>query len=383
MYIKRVFMTAWPVLGATFVAALASSAQLPDQTQDRYSGSSRTIVFDAPNAGTTSVPACAPFCGTQPLANNDWGAIVGTYTDANVVPHGFLRTPSGNFVSFDAPGAGLGANLDEGTVAVAINDLGVIAGQFEDANITFHGFIRYPDGSFVSIDAPGAGAVPGQGQGTLAYSLNLEGTTAGIYIDASGVTHGFVRSPFGKITGFDPPGSIYTFVCEETCLNAAGEITGSYYDASGVEHGFLRESDGSITTFDPPASLGAGGASINEEGTITGYYADTDGMYRGFVRSRDGAISTFALTDPATGAAQNTAVFSINLFGAVTGVYVDAGVFHGFSRSADGKIARFDAPGACTNCTQGTRPSTNNAEGQVVGWTADANNLLHGFLWIP
>jgi hypothetical protein len=370
------------VLPLATLGALAMPAQAP--ARDPGFDHSHIIVFDAPNAGTTSVPQCAPFCGTQPLANNDEGAIVGTYTDANVVPHGFLRTPGGDFVSFDAPGAGLGANLDEGTVAIAINDFGVIAGQFEDANITFHGFIRYRDGSFITFDAPGAGAVPGQGQGTLAYSLNLEGTTAGIYIDASGVEHGFVRSPFGKITGFDPPGSISTGVCEETCLNAAGEITGGYYDANGVEHGFLREPDGTITTFDPPASLGAGGASINEQGTITGYYADTEGMYRGFLRSRDGAISTFALTDPANGAVQNTAVFSINLFGAVTGIYFDASfVFHGFSRSADGKIVRFDAPGACTNCTQGTRPSTNNAEGEVVGWEADANNLLHGFLWIP
>jgi len=370
------------VLPIATLGAMAMPAQAP--ARDPAFDQSHIIVFDAPNAGTTSVPECAPFCGTQPLANNDEGAIVGTYTDANVVPHGFLRTPSGDFVSFDAPGAGLGANLDEGTVAVAINDFGVIAGQFEDANITFHGFIRYPDGSFVTFDAPGAGAVPGQGQGTLAYSLNLEGTTAGIYIDASGVQHGFVRSPFGKITGFDPPGSIQTGVCEETCLNAAGEITGGYYDASGVQHGFLREPDGTITTFDAPASLGGGGASINDEGTITGYYADTDGMYRGFLRTRDGAISTFALTGPATGAVQNTAPFSINLFGAVTGIYFDASfVFHGFSRSADGKIATFDAPGACTSCTQGTRPSTNNAEGQVVGWEADANDLLHGFIWIP
>jgi hypothetical protein len=107
-------------------------------------------------------------------------------------------------------------------------------------------------------------------------------------------------------------------------------------------------------------------------------------MYRGFLRSRDGAISTFAVSEPATGAVQNTAVFSINLFGAVTGIYFDASfVFHGFSRSADGKIARFDAPGACTSCTQGTRPSTNNAKGEVVGWEADANTLLHGFIWIP
>ena len=82
-----------------------------------------------------------------------------------------------------------------------------------------------------------------------------------------------MRSPFGKITSFDPPGSIYTFVCEETCLNAAGEITGSYYDASGVQHGFLRESDGTITSFDAPASLGGGGASINEEKPTIGTLA--------------------------------------------------------------------------------------------------------------
>jgi len=291
------------VLPIAALGALAMPAQAP--AWDPAFHHSHIIVFDAPNAGTASVPACAPFCGTQPLANNDEGAIVGTYTDANVVPHGFLRTPGGDFVSFDAPGAGLGDNLDEGTVAVAINDFGVIAGQFEDANITFHGFIRYPDGFFVTFEAPGAGAVPGQGQGTLAYSLNLEGTTAGVYIDASGVQHGFVRSPFGKITGFDPPGSTSTMVCEETCLNAAGEITGNYVDANGIQHGFLSKPDGMITTFDPPASLYTAPASINLEGTITGYYADTDGMYRGFLRSRDGEISTFALTDPATGAVQN------------------------------------------------------------------------------
>jgi len=73
------------VLPIAALGALAMPAQAP--AWDPAFHHSHIIVFDAPNAGTASVPACAPFCGTQPLANNDEGAIVGTYTDANVVPH--------------------------------------------------------------------------------------------------------------------------------------------------------------------------------------------------------------------------------------------------------------------------------------------------------
>jgi hypothetical protein len=111
------------------------------------------IVFDAPGAATVSSPACAPDCGTLPFANNDFGVIVGFYTDKNIVPHGFLRNPDGKIISFDAPGAGLGYGLDQGTVALSINDLGVIAGQYQDSNNTWHGFLRYPDGSFTTYDA--------------------------------------------------------------------------------------------------------------------------------------------------------------------------------------------------------------------------------------
>ncbi len=35
-----------------------------------------------------------------------------------------------HFTVFDAPGAGLGAGLDEGTVAYTLNDAGAVVGQF-------------------------------------------------------------------------------------------------------------------------------------------------------------------------------------------------------------------------------------------------------------
>ena len=83
--------------------------------------------------------------------------IVGGYTDKNVVPHGFLRSPDGHIISFDAPGAGLGKGLDQGTYAYSINDLGWIAGELQDSSFVYHGFVRLPDGSINVFDAPDAG----------------------------------------------------------------------------------------------------------------------------------------------------------------------------------------------------------------------------------
>jgi hypothetical protein len=69
--------------------------------------------------------------------------------------HGFLRVRDGAITTFDAPGAGTGAN--QGTIAGDLNDLGVIAGYYIDANNVSHGFLLNPDGTFTTFDAPGRG----------------------------------------------------------------------------------------------------------------------------------------------------------------------------------------------------------------------------------
>ena len=272
------------------IAALALTIPLPAQNGRAPLG------FDAPGAATVSSPQCAPDCGTIAFANNAEGAIVGYYTDADVVPHAFLRAPNGHIVPFDAPGAGLGTKLDQGTVAYSINDWGLIAGQFQDSSYIFHGFVRYPDGSFSTFEVQDAGT--GAFQGTQAFDVNLEGTTAGIYVDGNNMQHGFVRSSYGEIKTFDPPGSLATMACEETCLNAEGAITGFFLDANNVFHGFIRDPEGKITILDAPgagkgADQGTFSGSINLEGTITGYYADTNGALHGFVRNGDGHYTEF------------------------------------------------------------------------------------------
>jgi hypothetical protein len=252
--------------------------------------------FDPPGAATTTSDICGNYCGTFAYANNDEGTVVGSYTDEYVVPHGFLRSADGHFVSFDAPGAGLGHFQDEGTVAYAISDFGLITGQYQDAALRFHGFIRYPDGYFVTVDAPDAGT--GEFSGTLAFNVNIEGETAGVYYDAQSNEHGFVRSTSGDITEFDPAGSLGTMVCEETCLNLEGTAVGFYFDATATIHGFMRLRSGAITVIDVPGAAtgnyaGTIAASVSADGEIGGYYVDAGGIAHGFVRHCDGQFTTF------------------------------------------------------------------------------------------
>jgi len=354
---------------------VAGSAPL--RAQSPGSDKPKLIEFDPPGAATETSVYCQPLCGTYAYANNSWGEVTGSFTDAKAVPHGFIRYPDGKFTAFDAPGAGLGDYLDQGTVPYSINDAGVITGQFEDSSLTFHGFLRYPNGSYTVFDVPNAA-------GTVPWDINLGGTTAGVYLDTNGL-HGFVRTANGETTPFDPDGSTYTYVCEETCLNQGGDVAGFYADSMNVYHGFLRKADGKITIIDlEGATYGTYPASINNDGTIAGYYVDATFTCFGFVRNSNGKTSTFSLSGGGTGNYNGTVPYSINQSGVTAGdLFDDNSVMHGFSRSPQGKTVKFDAVGAGTGFNQGTRPSTNNAAGAVAGWYIDANGLGHGFVWLP
>jgi len=302
----------------------------------------KITAFDVPGADLTA----GSFNGTLPNAINDEGVIAGAYYDSNGAAHGFLRAPWGGFTTFDVPGGSLltipvglnlggsvvGSVLDQnsvwhaferkpagtfvtfngpgacdtspsngctGTGAVSINDFGVIGGGYSDNHAVLHGLLRSPQGKLTRIDAPGAGAVPGNYQGTncldCSAPINQFGVMAGYYIDADNVVHGFIRSREGKIRTFDAPSGAgpQGFGCLVDCslgLNDWGTITGYYLDANNVYHGFVRSSEGKITTFDAPgANLTSGSyggtfpVSINDQGVITGYYLDANSINHGFV----------------------------------------------------------------------------------------------------
>jgi hypothetical protein len=73
-----------------------------------------------------------------------------------------------------------------------VNPSGTSAGYYVDANSVAHGFVRARDGTFTEFDVLGAGT--GAGQGTFCIGNNAAGVTTGYYVDARNVNHGFVRN---------------------------------------------------------------------------------------------------------------------------------------------------------------------------------------------
>jgi hypothetical protein len=64
--------------------------------------------------------------------------------------------------------------------------------RYIDSNSVYHGFIRSPEGSSRRLML---WAGTGARQGTFADCLNDEGLAGGMYFDANGAAHGFLRMP--------------------------------------------------------------------------------------------------------------------------------------------------------------------------------------------
>ena len=217
--------------------------------------------------------------------------------------HGFLRTPHGTITKLDDPDAG--TDEYQGTIPVAMNMEGVIAGTYLDASYVFHGFLRAPDGKFMKMDDAYAGTDPGQG--TRVTDINAAGTIAGWSDDAGNVNHIFLRGAHGSPTEFYALGAGTgdgqgTYMPTFYGLTPAGAITGWYVDPSNVMHGYLRGAYGSVTEFNAPdagtdsnacpgttvpgAPLLAGTQplSVNSEGAVAGQYGDENCAFHGFLR---------------------------------------------------------------------------------------------------
>jgi hypothetical protein len=373
---------------------LSKLAFLSVLTMPAFAGknaSSTIITFDAPGADTTA----NDFNGTISTSINTEGVIAGYYITPTNVLHAFLRTPDGRFTSFEAPGADTTPQSFNGTVAAGINDLGEVTGYYVDVSGALHGFLRSATGKFTSFDAPGAA---GFSEPT---AINLEGAIVGYYADANSQFHAFLRKPDGSFVSIDGPGgcdsgsSAGCFGAAAFNINIFGLVAASYADNSGnfVNTGLNRSPGGKLTTYEAPdAGTGPGQGTgcpgctigLNASGAIAGIYTDTNDVFHGFLRSPDGHFTNFDAPNAGTASFQGTGcssdcAVSLNDFGEITGNYVDANfTFHGFLRSQDGKIQTVDPPS-----TIGTFPVSINELGIVAGYYLDTNNVFHGFFRIP
>jgi hypothetical protein len=346
-----------------------------------FANSGQSITFDAPGAGTVASPSTSFFPGTFLGDINDLGQVIGYSIDQKDLFHGFVRYADGRVKTIDAPGAGTVPGSGQGTLALAINNEGTIVGQYQDANLVFHAFVREPDGRFITFEAPGAGS--GQNQGTEVTNINSEGTIFGSWIDSKNVSHGFFRSRGGALTSFDVSNAKGTFPSPGPALSPLGVSTGQYVDGKGVIHGYVRQRAGAITSFDPPGSVETFANGISPEGVIVGTFGDANGGHA-FLRKVSGAITSFDVP----GSLSNTNAWDINLFGIITGYWNDSNnVYHGFIRYPNAAILKFDVPGAGSVPDspqgQGTIPLAINFWGEIAGEIQDSNNVYHGFIRFP
>jgi hypothetical protein len=155
---------------------------------------------------------------------NFWGLAVGAASMGNVAEPsnstGWIWDGKA-YSFFTVPGAAM-----LGTEPVGINALGLVSGYFQDAEGSFHGFLKLGS-KFTNIDVPGA-------TDTFAFGINSFADQAGYYVDQDGNIHGFVLRA-GVFTTIDVPGSSATLV---TDINDAGDLSGLFFDNNGT-HAFI------------------------------------------------------------------------------------------------------------------------------------------------
>jgi hypothetical protein len=280
---------------------------------------------------------------TEPKSINDAGEITGFYEVVAGVPQSFIRYAGGQIITFNPPCTAPGpCNL---SAPVSINASGEIAGNYPFlAAGASAGFTRSRAGVITGPSRPNLGAAYGEvftdidaggfvvgfsenssGEevgfeghsfpvaadqekcvlDTIPESINAEGTIAGWYLTYTNscntkITGGFVLSPDGVFTLFNPPGTLVTFAVSDSFLggipflsfprsisiNQEGSITGSYTDAKEAQHGFVRNPYGTLTSFDPPRGRQTTATSISDCGVIVGsYYYDWNAkIAQGFLR---------------------------------------------------------------------------------------------------
>jgi hypothetical protein len=280
------------------------------------------------------------------------GRIVGIYFDSNHVQHGFARSSDGTIITVDPPNSTM-------TFVAGSTPVGKIAGTYVDSSQTDRGFVRNVNGGYQSFKV--------KSSSTRVTGINALGWTVGFYGATS--AHGFLRSPSGAITLFDPSGSSSTV---PIVINSGGWIAGTYLDAKGVRHGFVRNAQGKFTSFIPRRSSSFYVGSINASNEIVGSYTDVSNVQHGYIRYAGGTITSFDIPGSTL-----TNFYAVNDQGVAVGVYRTGGIDqHGFARRADGSIVLFDAPGA-----RETIPEGINNEGQISGSENAANGVYEGFLY--
>ena len=242
--------------------------------------------------------------GTTVNAINDSGTTVGSYVDRQGNEHGFIRDTAGAVTVFDEPDVVTKGVRGYGTVATGINSSGVVVGYFymtgpDKADVhTYvthnHGFVRSTTGEFTTYDAPGAADSALPSVGTRLLGVNDAGDKVGAYTYNAGSeiapdirNSGFLVTSgeaFSTIVQPDQPVNACGWT-EPHGINDAGVIVGNAGNGcAGTSSGWLL-SAGTFTDLvyvNGEASQYTLAYGINDSGVIGGAWGDGSGVVHGY-----------------------------------------------------------------------------------------------------
>jgi len=350
------------------VAAIALIAATTPARDARAAGSAFTTI-DAPNSTNTYV-----------MANNASGDVVGYYTDANKVYHGFLLR-GGAFTTLDFPGADVAW-----TQANTINDAGDVAGNYAlkspapAGNV--HGFLRTKAGEWSTQDYPEGTHIMAGG----AYGVLADGTVVGCYHDGSPITamFGYAKGPGGATSFNYPPGA--PFAMHYGVTPDGKTVVGAYLLGKNQPdnwHGYVFDS-GNVVSFDVPGKAGTQALGISPGRSVVGVYkvlVGTTWGAHGFVADTRGSLDptgwSFALVDVPE--STQTIVRSLNARGEMAGYYIDAGgAIHGFLATAATTTtpgSNAGLPASPVSASPAPLPPSTGA-GLALSGSSAGNNLL-------
>jgi probable HAF family extracellular repeat protein len=265
----------------------------------------------------------------------------------------------GRYTGFDAPGAVMQ------TGAAAINNVGKIAGNYVDADGTYHGFLRDRRGRFTTIDMPGAMATQPSDMNDLDQVVGIYSTTARQPQATNANPRGFLLDR-GRFIRIDVPGAMLT---RANGVNNRRQVVGEFVDAAGNSHGFLWDR-ARFTTIDVPGASATSVLNINDRGQLIGGYVkdltEQPLTFHGFQLDK-GRVTTF---DAPPGPL--TLMLGNNNRGQVVGAGATGGVTDGgpvptvrgflLRKGVKGPITPIAFPGA-----PNTLPNGINDLGQIVG----------------
>ena len=200
---------------------------------------------------------------SEPTGINDYGVVVGRAFDSDGGERGFTRSPEGAITYYSAPNAE--PSYRSYTYFTDRNDGGIRIGNYaaNQTGAVQKGFLLNGT-DFSPI------AFPKAARATYANGINKWNSVVGYYIDAigNGHDHGFKRFSNGSFVTLDYPGAPQTVAAG---INDSGAIVGSYCLSCNTEarHGFIYFKGG-WATLDYPKAAYTSLNGISNDGVIIG-----------------------------------------------------------------------------------------------------------------